>query len=585
MIFRRRDDDFRSFSLMGFLTSPFRAIGRMLETDDSMNLDRSLVSRLISVLNYPLRLLFAFFSFMIQQWALNRSLSAFLYAAPVMGIVVVFGIAVWTTNFLKETRSVGTSQGYFKAMQELHPDNPENANMFAVKLVELKPENDSFKYQLGLSREHCDDMRGALDIMQHIAPDDEAGYAAAHVWLSQYYLRSQFLGLSEAERNSKAATHFDHALSLLPNDSASWHAWRTALLSRAAYYELQAKKTPKDSPERVKNLKLAISDLKTLVEGELSAEQIQAVPILSRLYKEIGDEKSASSVLNRVFDIIPIARDNPEKYWIWLTLVRCAVQMQDYDLALKIIREGSQLAKSPEVRKSIVSLASEVVLDDANRYSDLTDRFQYKMRLNRLCDAIRYHPRNRAIYLELCKFIASQSNPDFNEKWLNDSVVEASNPSGAGIVHVLVGVHLIAQGNVLEGQKHWRIAEQQFPNTQFVVNNVIDVAATEFPNDFSNMMDMITLAIELFPDQPLLYQTRGMYLKQQGRYQDAVSDFLTASKELPKLLSLHKYLIECYEQLGQANRVVEHKTIIESILSQLDSDQRKSVEASMERLD
>jgi tetratricopeptide (TPR) repeat protein len=514
---------------------------------------------------------------MIQQWTLNRSLTAFLYAVPAMALIVVFVSSLWAANFLKESRSVGASQSYYKAMLQLHPDEPENANMFAAKLVELKPDSDWYKNQLGESRERCGDLEGALDIMRYLAPEDKARHADAHVWLSRYYLRSQFLGIPEEERDAKVVTHFDHALALKPDNSM-------ALQSRATYYRKMGLESPEDSPERIENFKLAVADLTQVVNGDISLNQIRAIPVLIQLLKEIGEEKRAKSVMNNIFEIMPIARQNPEIYEIWRTLVTCAVQMRDYEQANRIIGEGFQLAKTDEVRAKIRRLASEVSLDEANLYSDMTDRNQYRMRLNQLCKAVTIHPRNQVIYLKLCEFIASKSNPDFNEAWLNDSVVDAVNPSGAGIIHVLLGVHLVAQGNVLEGQKHLRIAEEQYPDTQIVVNNVIDIVASQFPDDFDNMLDIVTLAIELFPDQPLLYRTRGMYLKNLGRYQDATADFLTASKKLPQRITLYTNLIECHEQLGQSDKVLEYKTKIESILSQLDSAQRKNVEESMKRL-
>jgi hypothetical protein len=119
---------------------------------------------------------------------------------------------------------------------------------------------------------------------------------------------------------------------------------------------------------------------------------------------------------------------------------------------------------------------------------------------------------------------------------------------------------------VSDGEKHWRIAEQQFSSTQIVVNNLIDVAAKDRANEFANMQDMITLGIELFPDQPIFYQTRGVYLKNHGRTEEAI----------------HQHLADCYAVLGNPEKVAEHEGLLKQKLNQLDEADRKLVEASIQ---
>ena len=211
----------------------------------------------------------------------------------------------------------------------------------------------------------------------------------------------------------------------------------------------------------------------------------------------------------------------------------------------------------------------------------MKDREDYRNRLKFLCDAVSVNPQNRTVYFKLLEFVATKSNPDFNENWLRDSVVDGE----PGIIHVLLGVHEIDKGNVLEGQKHWRIAEQQFKLTQYVVSFVIDVAASEYRDEFSNLLDMITLAIELFPDQPMLYHTRGVLFKQEGRYQEAVADFEQTAEKMPRLLSIRKHLVKCYEELGQPEKVAEQELILEEILGSLEVQERMRVEATLEKID
>ena len=130
----------------------------------------------VSLLTLPFRFAFGFAAFMVQSWAINRSGSAFVKGFPAVLAAVFFLAGLWAANFFKEKRSVGASQGYFHHYLKLNSDRPEYSRIFAEKLVELKPEDDMMKYQLGLARELCGENEEALDVMRYLAPDNDSGY-------------------------------------------------------------------------------------------------------------------------------------------------------------------------------------------------------------------------------------------------------------------------------------------------------------------------------------------------------------------------------------------------------------------------
>ena len=96
-------------------------------------------------------------------------------------------------------------------------------------------------------------------------------------------------------------------------------------------------------------------------------------------------------------------------------------------------------------------------------------------------------------------------------------------------------------------------------------------------------MDMVTVAIELFDKQPILYQTRATYLMQQEQWEDAVKDLLYTVSQMPNLVTARKKLIDCYDNLGQTSEADAQRDALDSILVQLDDEQRKLVEEVLKR--
>ena len=574
---RHRGDRFESSSFTDLLTRPFRALGRSVRRsndDHSIGENQSLFGRVVSFLTFPLRVLWAFIVFMVQSWASSRSAQAFLFGVPAVLVAGLFLSGLWTANFLKQSRSVGASQGYFKLFITKSPDKPELAELFARKLVVLTPENEDFKYQLGESLEFSKKMDEAVDIMSYLAPEGRPGNSDAHVWMARYYLRGLSPQLTEQESQERAVKHLEYAIQLSPS-----HTMALVLLSNI--FEQNAKDYEQGSPQFVELRGLAIEQLTKAVDGPVNRLSLTQIPRLIQLLDEAGMKDKAkerlSFELNR---LTRIARNNSDVFDIWLSLISAAVQTGEFEQAKQIINQGFQLAQTKEVRDKIKQLESQVVVEEAGEFENMQDRDDYRNRLGLLCDAVAISPQNRTIYLKLMDFVATKSNPDFNESWLRQSVIDCK----PGIVHVLLGVHEMDKGNVLVGQEHWRIAEQQDPLTPYVVSFIVDVAAREYRDEFANLLDMISSAIELFPDQPTMYHTRGCINKEAGRFQEAAADFEYVVEKMGSLLSARRYLAICYQELGEPEKAAEQELIIEEILGGLDVRDRMQAEKTLENL-
>jgi tetratricopeptide (TPR) repeat protein len=328
------------------------------------------------------------------------------------------------------------------------------------------------------------------------------------------------------------------------------------------------------------------------------------MPLLAELNIELGrEERTRRALKEQIVNLRQIARKLPNEYQIWLTAVRCAVLSKDYTEALDIVKEGLKTVSTIEDKRKLSRLASMILRKKSDDFLDMSVQQQYRQRLYTLCEAIKINPTDRDVYLKLLDYIsdnpalgsglpatgvdpriakANGERLDFSqagEFWMSDSIVGSPVP---GIIHALLGMRDVSQGNVSDGEKHWRIAEEQYSNSQIIINNLIDVAAKDRSDEFSNMQDMITLGIELFPEQPIFYQTRGVFLMNQGKFNEAIVDLLYASEKMPKMIALHRHLIDCYQALGDEQKVTEQQSLLQEKLSQLDVAERKLVESSMQ---
>ena len=67
----------------------------------------------------------------------------------------------------------------------------------------------------------------------------------------------------------------------------------------------------------------------------------------------------------------------------------------------------------------------------------------------------------------------------------------------------------------------------------------------------------------MFPQSPNFYVTRGRFAKDAENYSEAIEDFEFAEARLPANLSLLENMLECYEKIGDQEKVTEYSGKIE----------------------
>ncbi|WP_157665232.1 tetratricopeptide repeat protein [Mariniblastus fucicola] len=601
--------------------APFRAIQDWLKDaisgDDSFRSDQGNV--IVRFITLPFRLLWGFLVFMVQAWTTSRNGIAFLRGLPAFGIIAFTPFLLWLVNNYSRQISVGPTIGYHK--MHLRNGADEYAQLFSKKLVELEPESKEYKYMMAEDYARNGDIGKATRIMEFLAgstditptalvsspeptdtgnpldppttddssdPDVDAAaesaepekYAQAHVWLSQQLIRKQRMeGMDEAG-NTKAMAHLRAAIAADPENIR-------AKVNLVDLYLTRARSMGPDSgeykeEEYIENLKLARESLEALTRFQNfnRMEQVLAMPQLVDVCVKLGDDAAAKRALNDAASkVTRIARLNPEIYEIWFSLVQCAVALKDYKRADEFIKTGYQNVKTQETRRKIMQLSSLVFIQNADDFKDITIERNFRLRLFALCKAIATNPRDVKIYDRLEDYIDVDVDEAQREVWLRNSILDCPIP---GVVHILIGTRELIRGDVVAGKTSWDIAQHQFGTTEFVIHRLLSIAIRKEPKYGEG--DLLNTALLLFPDQYMLYETRGAIKKGRGEFTEAIKDFEFVIDKVPDLITVQKHLADCYEAIGNAEKASFHESRVEELLDQVDQKQRDLYERELNKL-
>ena len=615
MVSNRNDDEQRSF--IDTLLMPFRAIQDWIRDavsgDDGIR--HSERNSIVKTLMTPLRLVGGFLVFMVQAWTTSRNGIAFLRGLPAFSILALTPFLLWGLNNYSRQLSLGPTLGY----HQMHLKNQsfDNALLFSRKLVELKPESKQFKYMMAEDVYRNEDTDEATRIMEYLAGDtniipvskvekngdentDETGetpveleepekFGKAHVWLSRELIRKQRVEGFDEERNTLAMDHLKAAIAADPENIR-------AKVSLVDLYTTRALSKEEGSEARLENLRLARESIEELTgyQNFWRMEQVLAMPQLVNVCIQLDDEPSARRALTSASTkVMRIARLNPEIYEIWYSLVQCAVAVKDYDRAGEFIKTGYQNVKTQETRRKIMQLASLVHIQEADDYKDISDEDNFRNRLFALCKAITRNPRDVKIYDRLVDYIDIDIDEAKRDVSLRNSILDCPLP---GVVHILIGTRELLRGDVVAGKTSWDIAQHQFGSTEFVTHRLLSVAIRKDPKFGEG--DLLNTALLLFPDQHMLYETRGTILKgkaialmdeqreQEARqvYDDAIKDFENVLEKIPDLITAHKQLKDCYEAIGQPEKSTFHGNKVQELLEAIDEKQRELYEKVLKTL-
>ena len=544
--------------------------------EDHIRSDRSPVEWVTGLLTLPFRLIWAVIVFIVQAWTTSRNGYAFIRSIPALAAAGIVFAAVWLINYRFDINANRTAARIELANMQF-PDNPEYAEMYAEKLVEFRPDDPESKFLLASARQRSGKSRSAKTIMQQIASGKNSQTIRANVWLGQFYLSGKASHLTEEESADLAVEYFNNALDadfVVEGDAA---LDETELQSQRLFALLGLT----DVYQKRNDLEQAEEYLREALSGQLvSLMQLKSIPRLIQMLRDLGREDDAQRQLKSFINRIrPLARQVPDLIDVWYVLVKCATMMKDYELAEEIIEDAIyQTVSDSGVRDNLKHLLAEISIIRADDIESIDDPESFKQKLFALCEALRINPRLASAYSRIIDFAAPKTLQQEKKLWIRDCIIGCPNPA---VIHVILGMQEIRDGDFVQGHEHWKIADNQFELAQYLVNNLIEIAVTERSEEFGNLLDMITVALELFPDQAALYQTRGMYYKKKKQFQEAINDLQFAVEKLPNLIQGRQELVECYTAIGDTKNASSVQRDLDKLVQKLDDNQRQNFEREL----
>ena len=623
--------------IFDFFWSPFRTIKsfyRDLSDVDVRLRDDSIGVRVLAMIATPFRLMGGFISMMVQNWPTSRSGVAAIASLP--AILTLLGLlGAWVLNdyIRNESWRVNANQGYYEFNVATHADTPESALAFARKLVEIDPDDDDLKFQLGVAEMTAGNSFAADDVMASIAPDvpvtqsDQAkpddpenaddlenpddpdenqGMMKAHIW------RAGFLVMDKTAAEFKevigqAERHLEMAIAA---DSENLDG-----KSRLAnLYMRYASLLEEQSPERLEYLIKADETFREIIEGEALTQKANATQIVSlgpsilvRKQLEAIDPENFSidDDVDNVLRDVTLFLNRAKRYknqqiQLWLVLLNTASQVRQFDFAVAIADEGLKIVEDPEARKVLAQAKSETLRKAALSINNFDEFESYRDRFVYLCEAARAYPKDPVNYKLLLQFVGRE-NPKptiqvaralglaspgeavpIKPEWLYRICVDARL---TGLATSLIGIEEFHLGNNEAAIKNWSVAQQFDIATREFVAQLLEVTLIGKQDKLDNLDTILSEAVLIYPEFLKIRMIRGIHKMREKDYEAAIDDFRIVLENNPNDLPLRKRLKYCYLYMGKRQAAADEQKIIDNKILNFPEPYRTNALKLLKRMD
>ena len=585
-------------ALFDFLWSPFRTISsfyRDLSQIEDRLRDDSLAVRVMAMITMPFRLLGGFLSLMVQNWPTSRSGFAAVAGIPAFFTLLgLLGAWVLVDYVRNDSWRVATNQAYYDLNAQNHADTPESALAYAKKLVEIDPNDDKLKFQLGVAEMRNGNPLAADDAMRSIAPatpkEDEIGLARAHIWRAGYLVSNKTADEFKAVI-AKAENHLQLAI-------ASDEGNLTGKSQLAYLYMNYAGKLDESDPERLEYLVKADKAFREIIEdgsqdAENSSVQITTLSpsVLVRKQLEALDpetysiESEIQRVRKSVSKFLQLAtRYRLQDIRLWLILINSASEIRQFDFAVDIADQGLKVIESREGRQGLTTAKSLTLRKAALNINNFDDFESYRDRFIYLCDAVRSLPTDKSNYLLLLQYIGNE-NPKptlklarelglakpgdavpIKPEWLYRVSVDVKY---TGLVTSLIGLEELHSGNTESAIKNWYVAQQFDLSTREFIAKILETMLLAKQDKLDNLDLIFSEALLVYPEATRLRMLRGLNYTKEKKFQAAIDDFRMVLNTRPNEILLHQRIKACYQYMGQRQAAADEQKIIDAKIERL----------------
>lgn len=386
-------------------------------------------------------------------------------------------------------------------------------------------------FKLALVEEASGNKNRCLQLIEKIAPRDQAIYAPAHLWKAERLLLSDSVSRDDMTAAAAQLTQVVHLESNNP---------------RANYLLGQLLLSTGNLPASAAHLSVAAN---VIPEARL---------LLARVLVLQGNPTEAGRVARGAQSTLRAQLDsNPNNSQVRLLLADATMFLEEFTEAVKLVEEGLILADRSDLRGKL----GEIYV----AWSDFVHRDRPEdtaTRLQLLEQAILANPSELGLFYRLVEMLLNEDK-DSTDAGLTRSNLERLLAEGHAprLIHMLLGTLAGEKGDSSTAIFHLQRAFEMDPAMPITANNLAWYLVLSNPPKAEEALTIIDVLVEKWPDVGYYRDTRGHALAKLGRWQEAISDLEIALETMPNNGSAHRVLAEAYQHLGMDAMASQHEKL------------------------
>lgn len=414
------------------------------------------------------------------------------------------------------------------------------ARVYIEKALSLEGgDRDDLKYQLALVLEQSGNLEHSRAIMYKLAPDTANGFAGAHLWRANHFVKNFAL---EPPVLAAIENHYSRAYEIGKSEPDN-------NVSNAAAYFLS------NMLVNTGRLNEAIPLLEK-IEDRIPIQRLTLGDAYSRVNRQVDADKMYKSAEKHFRNLAEKKLDDKESR---MYLAQALMRQQKFEEAVEVLHKGTVVTKDPrfmfELSEAFRFWERKLASEPNSKLND---------RLGLIQKGVQYYPANVQLLARLHEF-STMVGPEGEEaskqidKLISDGVADA-------IIYFIKGSFEFRYGNIELARDYWEKAYQRDPTFNFILNNLAWLLAhDEKRPDVDRAMEMIEKVIAQQPNIPNFIGTRGQIRVKKKLYKEAIPDLLRGLQAQPYDLNLNRAAAEAYEATGDRKMAELHNKKIAEI--------------------
>ena len=482
----------------------------------------------------------------VSEWFRTRNFSRLAYGVP--AVICFVGMFLGLKNASRATSHQTLGYCLDQAQSARARGDADLAAIFMQKSKRFKNGPADLRFRQALLFENTAE---TLTVIQSLAPHHQQGYAPARLWL----INSLRERMSQLQGDSSPGAS-NQAQALMSE------------LERQAIQLLQ--EDPSKSAIALQNLVLVSIARK---DGDLTVKYLeQLAPLkpdanlmLAQIFSRRGDAaktvRTASVAVDHFQERLEDENlSSTESLRLTISLAESLALTDRFDLATQALMKPAALPENVDARKALGNIFfswSESV-DATIEVKTKEDAQALTKKWSLLENALRLIPNDRRVLMRVATVAGNESDVGIQARRLMKQVLATGN--APGIVHLVIGMHAMQQGDEETGMSHLKMAQNVSPNTPVTLNNLAYYLARNDPNKLPSALQLADQAIKLKPDIPQFYDTRGVIHLRLENWTQAISDLERALREnVDNKLVIRESLAKAYAAIGDEELAQIHQ--------------------------